>query len=151
MNIFENLENLNVSEECFDEIMGIVEEVVNENVWATVMKKYGEPEWKNGKPKNKAAELFNKVQKNYWDNERTEKKNYKTASPYDELQAEVPSFELRREPEISAKLAKTKSIKKHYSKGIDDVLNNYKKSNQGRSQGNFKKLSENVDDYTKKV
>ena len=30
MNILESLENLNVSEECFDEIMGIVEEIINE-------------------------------------------------------------------------------------------------------------------------
>lgn len=30
MNIFESLENLNVSEECFDEITGIVEEYINE-------------------------------------------------------------------------------------------------------------------------
>ena len=29
-NIFESLENLNISEECFDEIMGIVEEIINE-------------------------------------------------------------------------------------------------------------------------
>ena len=30
MDIFESLENLPVSEECFDEIMGIVEELINE-------------------------------------------------------------------------------------------------------------------------
>ena len=30
MNIFESLENLAVSEECFDDIMGIVEEYINE-------------------------------------------------------------------------------------------------------------------------
>ena len=30
MDIFESLENLNVSEECFDDIMGIVEEYINE-------------------------------------------------------------------------------------------------------------------------
>jgi len=30
MDIFESLENLNVSEKCFDEIMGIVEEYINE-------------------------------------------------------------------------------------------------------------------------
>ena len=30
MNIFESLENLNVSEECFDEIMGIVEDILSE-------------------------------------------------------------------------------------------------------------------------
>jgi hypothetical protein len=32
MDIFENLEQLNVSEECFDEIMGIVEELLNEKI-----------------------------------------------------------------------------------------------------------------------
>jgi hypothetical protein len=31
MNIFENLENLNVSEECFNDIMGIVEEILSED------------------------------------------------------------------------------------------------------------------------
>ena len=30
MNIFESLENLNVSEECFDEIMDIIESIINE-------------------------------------------------------------------------------------------------------------------------
>lgn len=30
MGIFESLENLEVSEACFDEIMGIVEEIINE-------------------------------------------------------------------------------------------------------------------------
>ena len=30
MNIYESLENLNVSEECFNDIMGIVEEIINE-------------------------------------------------------------------------------------------------------------------------
>ena len=30
MDIFESLENLNVSEECFDEIMGIVEDTFEE-------------------------------------------------------------------------------------------------------------------------
>ena len=36
MNIFEELENLNVSEECFNDIMDIVEEIINEvsvNKW----------------------------------------------------------------------------------------------------------------------
>lgn len=30
MDIFESLENLNVSEECFEDIMGLVEEIINE-------------------------------------------------------------------------------------------------------------------------
>ena len=35
MDIFESLENLNVSEGCFDEIVGIVEEIINEqpDIW----------------------------------------------------------------------------------------------------------------------
>lgn len=40
MSIFENLENLQVSEECFRDIMGIVEEIINEggNLYKTVEK-----------------------------------------------------------------------------------------------------------------
>ena len=39
MDIFESLENLNVSEECFDEIMDIVEEIINEGA---TRKDYGQ-------------------------------------------------------------------------------------------------------------
>ena len=35
MNIFESLENLNVSEECFNDIMDIVEEIINEDAEET--------------------------------------------------------------------------------------------------------------------
>ena len=35
MDIFESLENLGVSEACFDEIMGIVEEIINERDFCT--------------------------------------------------------------------------------------------------------------------
>ena len=38
MDIFESLENLNVSEECFDEIMGLVEEYINELKNSTIEK-----------------------------------------------------------------------------------------------------------------
>ena len=41
MGIFEQLENLNVSEECFDDILGIVEEYINEvsvNMWKNAAK-----------------------------------------------------------------------------------------------------------------
>ena len=38
MDIFESLENLNVSEECFDEIMGIVEELINEDIYHAIQK-----------------------------------------------------------------------------------------------------------------
>ena len=36
MNIFESLENLNVSEECFDDIMGIVEELLSEDIHSAI-------------------------------------------------------------------------------------------------------------------
>ena len=39
MDIFESLENLNVSEECFDDIMGIVEEFLNESTYEIIDKK----------------------------------------------------------------------------------------------------------------
>ena len=41
MDIFENLENLNVSEECFDEIMGIVEALLSEDLAEKTKEKYG--------------------------------------------------------------------------------------------------------------
>ena len=41
MDIFESLENLNVSEECFDEIMDMVEQLLAEDLEATAEKKYG--------------------------------------------------------------------------------------------------------------
>ena len=41
MSIFEDLENLNVSEECFDDIMGIVEKLIlDEKLQDTIDKKY---------------------------------------------------------------------------------------------------------------
>ena len=40
MDIFESLENLEISEECFDEIMGIVEEYINELKDSTVGSMY---------------------------------------------------------------------------------------------------------------
>ena len=41
MDIFENLEELNVSEECFNDIMDIVEELLNETVLNQIKKVYG--------------------------------------------------------------------------------------------------------------
>lgn len=38
MSIFENLEQLNVSEECFSDIMGIVEDLLNEDIYDVVLK-----------------------------------------------------------------------------------------------------------------
>ena len=41
MDIFESLENLSVSEECFDDIMDIVEEILSEDLWKQIEKVHG--------------------------------------------------------------------------------------------------------------
>lgn len=63
MDIFESLENLNVSEECFNDIVGIVEEIISENIRDAIIAKYGEPTYtSSGKyPKNKPAKLIRKA------------------------------------------------------------------------------------------
>ena len=64
MDIFESLENLNVSEECFDEIMGLVEEILDEStdtIYKSIENKYGKPEYdEEWEPTNKSAELERK-------------------------------------------------------------------------------------------
>lgn len=42
MDIFESLEQLPVSEACFDEIMGIVEELLNEDIYDAVLNSAGD-------------------------------------------------------------------------------------------------------------
>lgn len=50
-----------VSEECFEDIMNMVEDVLSQ-----IKKVHGEPEWdeENGKPKNKSAVLTQKAKDN---------------------------------------------------------------------------------------
>ena len=64
MDIFESLENLNVSEECLEDILSIVEEVINESkdtIYQSIENKYGKDEYdEEGNPINKSAELMNK-------------------------------------------------------------------------------------------
>ena len=52
MDIFESLENLEISEECFDEIMGIVEDIVSESNRA---RRYGQ---KNINANSKSVDIF---------------------------------------------------------------------------------------------
>ena len=71
MDIFENLENLNVSEECFNDIIDIIEGFLNGDSLddgSHIRKRYGEPEYKEGKdskgfeiPANKSAKLYAKA------------------------------------------------------------------------------------------
>ena len=56
MDIFESLENLNVSEECFNDIINIVEDIVSQ-----IQKVHGEPRNLPNGGLNKSAQLMNKV------------------------------------------------------------------------------------------
>ena len=64
MDIFESLENLGISEECFNDIMDIVEEILDESsksIYNAIEKKHGKPEYdEEGNPANKSAELKDK-------------------------------------------------------------------------------------------
>jgi hypothetical protein len=64
MDIFESLENLPVSEECFDEIMGIVEDLINETIYDAIDKKYGKGE--NKTLRKKAIANANKEMSAAW-------------------------------------------------------------------------------------
>lgn len=71
MNIFESLENLDVSEECFNEIIDIIEGFLNGDSLddgSHIRKRYGKPEYKEESdnkgfkiPANKSAELYAKA------------------------------------------------------------------------------------------
>lgn len=49
MNVYESLENLQVSEECFNDIMGIVEDILSEDVVSQIEKVHGKPRFLKGK------------------------------------------------------------------------------------------------------
>ena len=71
--IFESLENLNVSEECFNDIMSIVEDIMHQ-----IEKVHGCPSWKEGEdgkstPANKSAELAQKAYANMYKAEKRRK------------------------------------------------------------------------------
>ena len=106
MSIFESLENLNVSEECFDDIMGIVEEILDETLAQYIVKKHGKPEYdeKTGEPKNKAAELFKKASKN---------KDYEYQGPHN------GAFEFSKAGGRAGKNKSAGDVRKYLPKNID--------------------------------
>ena len=82
MDIFESLENLPISEECFNDIMHIVEAILNEedslDDGSHIRKKYGKPEYEKNEngtlkinnkgyaiPANKSAKLYAKAHPNH--------------------------------------------------------------------------------------
>lgn len=94
--IFESLENLNVSEECFDEIMGIVEELLSE-----------------------------KVSQKVFDTKRQREKNYDNTT-YGTPEHELASKKLERNKQLTDKKVKrsgTTSQKADYFEKENDGLN----------------------------
>ena len=70
MDIFESLENLNVSEECFDEIMGLVEAIISESTWDQIEKvhgTYGPSNYKlyQGARNNRQNELKSRLERKF--------------------------------------------------------------------------------------
>ena len=61
INIYESLENLNVSEECFNDIMGIVEELLSEDIESYSQKKKEALEKPAQDYRNKALKIGQKV------------------------------------------------------------------------------------------
>ena len=82
MSIFESLENLNVSEECFDEIVAMVEELLDEDLPSAIEKRY---------PRDK-------VQQEY--NDEVDKNGIKN---WDKLQQIEKKLEMHRKAENWAK------------------------------------------------
>ena len=94
MSIFESLENLNVSEECFDDIMGIVEEIISEvslGKWTDAAKSVeqhrADQEYVNKKKSEKASREY-KDKKDFVD-------NYK-GDPLDLRHSDYPNKEEKR-------------------------------------------------------
>jgi hypothetical protein len=84
--IFKSLENLNVSEECFDDIMNMVEEMLSENIRDAIITKHGEPTYtsRGQYPKNKSAKLIYKAAQAREDDIKNTVKG-KWGSPYRNL------------------------------------------------------------------
>ena len=157
MSIFESLENLNVSEECFDEIMGIVEELLGE----------GTNNWEPAKYKNKWS-VYDKTSCVYYPTKGGRKgaekrcKELNTEYPdkpqvdpfYESLMEEIMGiveellgegrepFETQQDykqrlqkhfgPKLNDKLATQKSIAKHYDKKAKGLNKEVKKAEAER-------------------
>lgn len=111
MNIFESLKELNVSEECFEDIVSMVEAMINEDIWDYADKKIKNPfkrkELKRKATENKQKEIdagrdtmrITKLQKGAWktDNHRGKDSNYGRAIGDSEGNALDPNIPLRGE------------------------------------------------------
>ena len=114
--IFESLENLNVSEACFEDIMSILEELLNEDLKSYIEKKYGrEPKYLS---KNiKGQKVFSKVSPS--DKEKIKNKKDELLKKVNKVQDEIEKEEsgkswerfMKYNPNFSTGVNTTKSVK----------------------------------------
>lgn len=153
MDILENLENLPVSEECFDDIIDIIEELLSEDIKTAISKKYGQPKYSEvdgeyskkaphlylAKPLNKSAKLTNNVKeiqrREEEDTERREK----------ELHPEVKAGEYGRNYIVRDENKNIKGEKKTENRRFEDIGDGWfihKGSKKGYSHNNFFKKTD---------
>ena len=90
--IFESLENLNVSEECFKDIVGLVEQFLSETTQDQIKKVHGDPVWdETHEPLNKAAELISKA-KNIQNKEYNEASARRNRAAIDIVKKKYPEI-----------------------------------------------------------
>ena len=126
MSIFEELENLNVSEECFDDIMGIVEELIDEvlNPYTGGGEKgaryYKQELMKKYKPHKEYRD--NKIQFDFEDDKPTTRK------------------------ELHSELQKVKSAGRHYKKENKKLESDFKKAESNYVKA-YDKFSDKYPEY----
>ena len=167
MDIFESLEGLNVSEECFDDILSIIDEYTNAS--RMVDRLYGD------KYEKLEPHVQDKISK-AWDaaDDMKDSRNPKAKNEPDAHNSFSVIYTSKNEPDYntdkglklryepdessahflnandSAKVATSQSIQRHYNKEANKLLNAYKKSKQGK-KGSFKKLSEDIENYKREA
>ena len=137
MSIFESLENLNVSEECFEDIMGIVEELLNEGINSLekrIEDKHGKADWGTYKgEENKSAKLIDKLRS-------ASKREQESAAKRDNIK------KLRISTNIDDWIDSPRTVHR-YSQGLEKAKSKIIQKRHERNKGNFYPFA---DQYTRK-
>ena len=134
MDIFESLENLQVSEECFDDIIGIVEELLSENLTGKAAEKYGE-----GSPQHKRADqLWNQAydQAQEYFSKKGANHDLSTKNDLGQEKMEGDRFlQLKRKREVEGDMEKDPSYKDELELSKVDKARDRHIANELRKQG----------------
>jgi hypothetical protein len=130
VSIFEELESLNVSEECFNDIMGIVEEIINEVSIGYLARKAKKSINRRKKENAKAESLFKKAEEQCKKNLFSDRDTKKSAD--DKWYA---AFDARKRADD--RLEHSKRFAKFLPKNSKVSANNYLKNPKDDSIDNF--------------